>query len=184
MDLLVAVLGIKTLFLFGLALWFSLAILNNIADPGTNTYLIGQMMSMDLVKDDPKMGNGIEWRALLAPMLPTGILRIVVVVQIAVAALLWIAVYKFAMTWIRPPTSASIAEATVFGTIGLGAFAAIWIGFWSGGMWFGYWMKTPQIQQVHMTLLIMSMVGFMAVNYPNPIGGNAVGFNATVHGRR
>lgn len=172
MDQLAVVLGMKTLFLFGLALWFSLAILNNITDPGTNTYLIGQMMRMDLVKEDPNMGNGIEWRALPAPALHKGALHAVVLVQVAAVALLWIAVYKFAATWVRPPTPVTIADATMFGNIGLGAFAAIWILFWSGGMWFGYWMKMPQIQQVHMTLLIMSMVGFMVVNYPNPNEGS------------
>ncbi len=174
MDQLAVVLGMKTLFLFGFALWFSLAVLNNATDPGTNTYLIGQMMRMDLVKEDPNMGNGIEWRALSAPALHKGVLYTVILVQMAAAALLWIAVYKFAATWLRPPTPASIADATLFGNIGFGAFAAIWIVFWSGGMWFGYWMKTPQIQQVHMTLLIMSMVGFMVVNYPDQNGGSSL----------
>lgn len=168
MNQLAVVLGMKTLFLFGLALWFSLAILNNITDPGTNTYLIGQMMRMDLVQEDPNMGNGIEWRALRAPTLHKAVLYAVVLVQVAVAALLWMAVYKFTATWARTPTPVTVTDATVFGNIALGAFAAIWIWFWSGGMWFGYWMKMPQIQQVHMTLLIMSMVGFIVVNYPNP----------------
>ena len=168
MDQLAVVLGMKTLFLCGLALWFSLAILNNITDPGTNTFLIGQMMRMDLLKEDPNMGNGIKWRALTAPALHKGVLRTIVVVQLISVTLLWIAVIKFAATWGFQTTLTNVADATVFGNIGLGAFAAIWILFWSGGMWFGYWMKTPQIQQVHMTLLIMSMIGFMVVNYPNP----------------
>ncbi len=166
MDSISAVLALKTLFLSGLSLWFTLAIVNNLTDPGTNIHLIGQMMRMDLIKEDPNMGNGLQWRAVSATLVHKIVFSCVVLAQIVAAILLWrasIAFLGITMDFTNAPT---LARAIYLGNLGLGAFATIWICFWSGGMWFGYWMKMPQVQQVHMMLLVMSMCGFLLVNFP------------------
>jgi len=166
MDSISAVFALKTLFLSGLSLWFTLAIFNNLTDSGTNIYLIGQMMRMDLIKEDPNLGNGLQWRAVSGILVHKLVFYCVVLVQIVVVILLWrasIAFFCIAMHFTNAPT---LARSIYLGDLGLGAFAAIWICFWSGGMWFGYWIKMPQVQQVHMMLLVISMCGFLLVNLP------------------
>lgn len=41
---------------------------------------------------------------------------------------------------------------------------ALWLAFMVGGFWFGYWIKQGPIQQVHTTLLIISILstGYVA----------------------
>ncbi|CAD0215726.1 hypothetical protein AGRHK599_LOCUS3981 [Rhizobium rhizogenes] len=41
---------------------------------------------------------------------------------------------------------------------------ALWLAFMVGGFWFGYWIKQGAIHQVHMTLLIISILstGYVA----------------------
>lgn len=166
MDYISAALALKTLFLSGLSLWFTLAIFNNLTDPGTNIHLIGQMMRMDLIKEDPNMGNGLQWRAVNSTLVHKAFFSCVVLAQIVAVILLWRASIAFLGIAIDSTNAPALARAIYLGNLGLGAFAAIWICFWSGGMWFGYWMKTPQIQLVHMMLLIMSIGGFLLVNLP------------------
>ncbi|MBO0128956.1 hypothetical protein [Agrobacterium sp. OT33] len=46
----------------------------------------------------------------------------------------------------------------------LSGFMALWLAFMVGGFWFGYWIKQGAIHQVHMTLLIISIlsIGYVA----------------------
>lgn len=75
------VLGMKCLFLIGITLWFTLVMINNMTDSGTNLHLIGQMMRMDLLKEDPYMGNRIEWRAVKSPVIHKMVLIFVILLQ-------------------------------------------------------------------------------------------------------
>ncbi len=166
MNSITAVLYFDTLLLIGISVWFTLAIFNNITDPGTNIFLIGQMMNMDLLSEDQNMGNGIQWRAIRSGNIHKLVFTSVVLIQIVVAMLLWKAVVTYALIFNDPVTADTIANAILSANTGLTAFTALWIGFWCGGMWFGYWMKTPQIQQVHMALLILSAAIFLIINNP------------------
>lgn len=166
LDYISVVLATKALFLSGLSLWFTLAIINNLTDPETNIHLIGQMMRMDLIKEDPIMGNRLQWRAVNSSLVHKMAFSCVVLAQIVTVILLWRASIAFFGIAAGLTNATDLARAIYLGNLGLGAFAAIWICFWTGGLWFGYWMKTPQIQQVHMMLLIMSMCGFLFVNLP------------------
>lgn len=170
MNYISSVLALKTLFLSGLSLWFTLAIVNNLTDPGTNIHLIGQMMGMNLLKDDPNMGKGLQWRAVSSRSVHKMVFSCVVLAQIITVILLWKASMAFLGIALDFTNALPLVRANYLGNLGLGAFASIWICFWVGGMWFGYWMKTPQIQQVHMMLLIMSMCGFLLVNLPMHLG--------------
>ncbi len=158
------VLGVKCLFLLGMTLWFTLVVINNMTDPGTNLHLIGQMMRMDLLKGDPQMGNGIEWRAVNSPAVHKAVFVLVIFFQLLAVTLLWKAVIEFAMASGKPVSSDLVLHAISSANIGLGVLLAKMFWFWCGGMWYGYWMKTPQVQQVHMTLLVMLMLEFLIIN--------------------
>ncbi len=158
------ILAMKCLFLLGMTLWFTLVMINNMTDPGTNLHLIGQMMRMDLLKEDPHMGNGIEWRAVKSPAIHKTVLVFVILVQLLAVILLWKAVFEFARASVGPVAPSAVHHAVLSADIGLGVLLAKMIWFWCGGMWYGYWIKTPQVQQVHMTLLVMLMLEFLIIN--------------------
>lgn len=141
--------------LAALAAWLTLAVFNNIRDPGTNIHLIGVMIRMDLIKEDAKLGNGLEHRAINDPALARLLLHIVIVAQIVISIALWIAVLvTFAALW----GSATPATAKAIGTLAILLFGALWVFFLCGGLWFGYWMKMPQVQQVHLSLFGITML--------------------------
>ena len=109
-------------------------------------------------------GNGIEWRAIKSPTVHKTVLVCVILLQLLAVILLWKAVIEFAMASKGPVAPVAVHHAILSADIGLGVLLAKMIWFWCGGMWYGYWVKTPQVQQVHMTLLVMLMLEFLIIN--------------------
>lgn len=87
----------KALVVAGLAGWLSLAVLNNMVDFGTNRFLLSNVTSMRELKADPTLGRGLIGRAVEGDGYPALILRVVIVVQIVIALLLWRAAWHFAV---------------------------------------------------------------------------------------
>lgn len=151
--------------LLALAAWLSLAVTNNIRDPGTNRHLLGQMFRMELLRGDPHMGQGLLHRASADQRLPEFVLRLVIVVQLALAAALWLAGLGLLAAW-----AGAIDQRSAVGgaNLALAGFMGLWTFFLCGGMWFGYWMKTPQVQQVHLALFVIALLGFLVVGAARP----------------
>jgi predicted small integral membrane protein DUF2165 len=149
-----------TLTLFSLAAWLSFAVANNIRDPDTNEYLLGTMFRMDLIKEDPRMGTGIEHRSYTSEVAPKRVLQLVVAAQLMLSGALWVAALAMLGSWIGV---VSIPIGVAIGNIALCGFLALWTIFLCGGMWFGYWMKMPQVQQVHLALFIIAILGLVLV---------------------
>lgn len=152
----------RALMLLGLGAWLVIAVVNNIRDRGTNIFLLGIMFSMALLKEDPNMGNGLKHRAIDSKKFHASVLSAIVAYQVLTACLLLIAAAATAARWLGMP----MMDATTVSNLALALFASLWIFFMSGGLWFGYWMKQVQVQQVHMTLVLISLGMFIFVNLP------------------
>jgi predicted small integral membrane protein len=150
----------KAVVLGGLAIWMTVAVLNNLTDRGTNIAHLETMLTMGLLVEDPVFGNGLEWRAL-PPGLASALLWFVSVAQVVVAVALWRATLAYASA-IRGRCAASKAISRA--NVGLGLFLALWLVFLCGGLWFGYWMKQGPIQGVHLTLILVSLGAIILVN--------------------
>lgn len=150
-------LQLKTLVTAGLATWLSMAVGNNIIDPGTNIHLLTQMMSMAELKQDGVLGQRLLWRRVEAAWTVRLVLLLVIFAQVAVALLLWRATFLLGWT---PDAKAAVSAAN----LGVGSFAGLWFVFLTGGMWFGYWMKMVPVQQVHMALLAIAVATLILIN--------------------
>ncbi len=159
MELSLTLAQLQTIVVAGLALWMTLAVYNNIVDSGTNRALLGKVTSMQELKEDPVLGKGLIGRAVDNPAYPRAILNVVIVVQLVVVALLWRATWLLAF---NAPSPAALGAAN----LALGAFIALWFWFLIGGLFYGYWMEMPQVQQVHLTLVIVAILAMLLVNLP------------------
>jgi predicted small integral membrane protein len=153
----------RTVLLGGLAAWLTLAAANNIRDSGTNIHLLGTMMRMSLIEEDPAVGRGLLGRAVRSEGAPRFLLAAVIVVQVIVCVLLWWGTLLLGQV---AAAGGDRDQARAVATLALTAFAALWFVFLIGGLWFGYWIKTPQVQQVHFTLLIVAILALLLVNLP------------------
>jgi hypothetical protein len=143
---------IKACLLIFLAIWLCLAATGNFLDAGTNRHLLGEMMRMSQLKDDPLLGKGLMRRAWMWPSAPKLVLVLVSVYEFGVATLL----LRAGWYWLATPTEPGLALAA--SDQALLGFGALWCFFLLGGLWFGYWIKTPLLQQVHMTLLLLTLL--------------------------
>ena len=153
----------KFILFSGLAVWLSIAAINNATDPGTNIHLLTSMMSMEGLIENSILGNGLEWRSIDSPMLAKVLLTIIVIAQFSISLLLWRA------AWMQREFiqgKVSIYVAIDAGNYASMAFMALWLFFLSGGLFFGYWMKFGGPQGVHFTLLIISILTMIINNLP------------------
>jgi predicted small integral membrane protein len=149
---------LKVLYLGLYGLWLAVAAFNNIMDFSTNRHLLSNVLSMRELKDDPVLGKGLVGRAIEGDVVPGLVLRVVIAVQIIIVLLMARGVWHLALS----------DRATGIGAANL-SFAALfglWFWFLIGGLWHGYWMKMPQVQQVHLAMIMLTLGGVILINMP------------------
>lgn len=147
--------------LAGFGLWLSIAVLNNLCDPDTNRFHIGNTLSMVLLDDEQLLGAALRWRAWPAQW-AEGVLYAVAGAQTLVALLLWYAAFSYLKAWCCRSVEL-LHRARNRAVIALSCFVLLWFGFICGGLWFGYWIKQGPMQSVHMTLILMGLLALAMV---------------------
>ena len=147
--------------LFGLAVWLTIAAINNLTDPQTNRLFLGQTLSMEMVKAEPVLGSGLTWRAWPAQW-SQYILFGIVIFQFFTASLLWYAAGSYARTMAENSIQA-LVKASDRAVLALTCFLMLWLFFVCGGLWFGYWLKQGVIQSVHMNLILITLASLLYV---------------------
>lgn len=138
-----------------LALWLSIACVNNVLDRRTNQILLHRMFSMSLLQQDGVLGQRLLARAWTNPQRSVLALWCVVIVQAVISCWLWFAlILTVAAAWhfISPATARVQSEMAVM------SFFSLWAFFLCGGLWFGYWIKMPLIQLTHLLLMFISLL--------------------------
>lgn len=157
--------------MLGLALWLSVAVLNNLTDPGTNRALLGHTLSMDLLRADEGLGAGLLWRAWPGDW-SRMVLYAVAALQSGIAVLLWRAAYAYFAIAIHG-NGTGLAAARHAAVLALSCFLMLWMGFICGGLWFGYWLKQGPVQSVHMMLILISLGALLYVqNEPHALASS------------
>ncbi|VFR57278.1 hypothetical protein BRI6_1350 [plant metagenome] len=157
----------RLVILAGLALWLTIAVINNLTDPGTNRTLLGHTLSMGLVSAEEVLGAGLLWRAWPAHWSHT-LLYIIVAVQFMVAGFLWRSVISYAKAFLQQDGQ-RLLDARGHATLALSLFILLWMFFICGGLWFGYWLKQGPVQMVHMTLILIGIGALIFVQaQPQP----------------
>jgi predicted small integral membrane protein len=147
---------LKALYLGLYGLWLALAVANNIVDFGTNRTLLDAMLSMRELKADPALGKGLIHRAVTSDRAAGRMLVAVIAAQIVIVALMARGVWHLLLS--DRETGIGAANASLAGLF------LLWFGFLIGGLYRGYWIKMPQVQQVHLTMLLLTLGGALLVN--------------------
>lgn len=151
----------RFILLSGLATWLSIAVFNNLTDSETNRLLLGQTLSMELLKKEAILGSGLIWRACSAEW-SSNLLYAIAAFQLLIAALLWRSAAGYMHATLRN-NAQTMTEASSQATLALTCFLMLWLGFICGGLWFGYWLKQGAIQSIHMTLIIITLASLQYV---------------------
>ncbi|MGQ0464591.1 MAG: DUF2165 family protein [Sporichthyaceae bacterium] len=150
--------------LAGMAVWFSVVVLNNATDFRTNRGLVEATITMKAVIAEPGKGDGLEWRAMPGD-LAGPLFGAIVGYQVLIVASLWRAVG----TGVRAVRGRADRALFVRRTnAALMLFLGLFFFFLAGGLWFAYWLALGPVQQVHLTLLIVGFLLAVLVNGVSP----------------
>ena len=148
--------------IFSYGTWFILAVFNNLVDFKTNKFLIGKMITMEEIINDPNLGNKLQSRAINGEHWPSIILSCVICYQLITAIKLAFTGFMLINLVI---SGGSITNEVLLGVnYSLLMLLILWFGFLTGGLWFGYWMKMPQVQLVHLLLVLTTLLCLILVN--------------------
>src|ERR1700722_12582477 len=129
--------AIKSVLGFGVAVFFSLVVFNNITDYGSNYQLVRHVLMMDSTFP----GNRGMWRAIHSPMWHTLFYLAIIAWEIVTMILCWAGTVRMASA--LRGTSAAFHRAKRLAVIGLTASLLMWLFAFLGvgGEWFLMWQS-------------------------------------------
>lgn len=127
----------KILLVFGVAFFYTLAVMNNIIDYGTNYQSVRHVMMMDSTFH----GSRQLWRAINAPALHTSFYIAIITWEVATMVVCWWAGIRLFKAWSAP--AADFDRARSVAVAGLTMSLMMWlVAFLSvGGEWFLMWQS-------------------------------------------
>jgi predicted small integral membrane protein len=155
----------KTALVAAIALFASLVAFGNLTDYQTNFVFVQHVLSMDTIFPS----STIRYRAITDPALHQAAYALIIVAEIAVAALCWAG----AILLLRQLRSGAAAfnRAKPVAVAGLTAGFLLWqVGFMSiGGEWFGMWMS-QQWNGVESAFRFVATIGLVLIFLAMPDG--------------
>ena len=140
----------------GLAIWLTLAAINNLHAFHGSVWAIGNTMRMDPLRQDPTIQTPLLRRALTSLTLHRLSLGVVLTLQLLAAIAAWTGVALFFDT--------SLTQALPWLNLALCAMAAFLLLMHLGGLWFGYWIAQEGLQTTHLVLLLWTIGLFLLFN--------------------
>jgi predicted small integral membrane protein len=129
--------AIKSALMFGVAIFYSLVVFNNVTDYGSNYEFVRHVMMMDSTFP----GNRGMWRAIDAPLLHTAFYLSIITWETITTLLCWWGGFRMARA--LSGTSASFHQAKRVSLVALALSLLMWlVAFLAvGGEWFLMWQS-------------------------------------------
>ncbi|MFD4838193.1 DUF2165 family protein [Achromobacter sp. NPDC058515] len=141
----------------GIALWLTLAALNNLRDFAGSAAAVGATMAMQPLAQEPRIPTPLFSRALRSASLHRGALAALLLLQALGAALGWIGCHALLI-------QGDLAAARPWLNGALAFMSAALLAMHLSGLWFGYWIRQETLQLTHIALLLWTGVAFLLFN--------------------
>lgn len=141
----------------GLALWSSVAALNNVHDFRGAAAAVGRTLSMAPLDEAPKVLTPLRRRAIHSTGLHRLVLLVVFALQLIAAACLWTGCAALVVHGTRE-------VALPWLNLGLSALSAAVLAMTLGGMAVAYWIRQEVLQLTHLVLLLWFLAAFAVFN--------------------
>lgn len=152
---------IKFVVIGGLALWMSLAVINNILAFRGGVAAIGQLMGMQLLRQPPTNESPLLSRAVEGTRWHRMVFGLTVLFEIGCAALLWWATALVAGSALGRATP---DDALVVVNLSLAAFTALLFFFMLGGTWFAYYIRHEVLNVSHVAWIAAAIAAAILFN--------------------
>ncbi|QNK68652.1 DUF2165 family protein [Variovorax sp. PAMC26660] len=148
----------QSLHALGMALWLSIAVINNWRGFAGSARAVGGTMSMAPLLAEPAVDTPLWSRRVRSPALHRAALMVVLALQAVGAVAFWAGSYALFI-------GDGLPAARPWLNLGLSAFAAFLFAMHLGGLWFGYWIRQESLQHTHLALLLWVMAAFFLFNH-------------------
>ena len=149
----------QTVHAVGLAVWLSIAVLNNGQAFLGAAGAVGATMSMAPFKQAPTIDTPLLTRAVRSVAWHRVALLLVLALQIIGATACWIGSYELVI-------AGGLGAARPWLNIALSSFAAFIFAMHLGGLWFAYWIRQEGLQLTHLVMLLWTLMAFFLFNAP------------------
>lgn len=117
---------------------------------------------MHAIKVHPGLGQGLLWHAMNSTWLPSFLMYVVVVIESTAALLMLLSGYLLVKA--SYGGKRCLARALTLSNVALMVFFSIWLWFFCGDLWFGFWLSKGAFAAVHATWIMTSLLMFIFVN--------------------
>lgn len=142
----------------GLAIWLSIAAINNLQAFRTSVWAVGNTMTMAPLTQEPRIDIPLLTRAISSDALHRVALLLVIILQIIAAFACWLGSYQLAV-------AGDLLAARAWLNLALCSFAAFIFAMHLGGLWFAYWIRQGELQLTHISLLLWVLAAFFLFNF-------------------
>lgn len=157
MGLPASILLFQLLHAAGLALWLSVAALNNLRAFAASAGAVGATMAMTPLQQPPAIDIPLLSRAINSSLIARLALLLILGLQIAAACACWIGCYHLL-------AAGDLVAARTWLNLALSTAVAFLLAMHLGGLWFGYWMRQESLQITHLVMLIWMAAMFFLFN--------------------
>jgi hypothetical protein len=140
----------------GLALWMTVAVINNLHGFAASKGAIGLTMAMKLLQEEPFRDLPFLKRAIES----TALHGAAIILQIASAIPLLAGTVLLAAS---PGSPATAAISAIF-NLGLVPFLLCWSLMFTSGLWFGFWIRQEGLLLTQLLLALWGFAGFAVLN--------------------
>jgi predicted small integral membrane protein len=144
----------------GLALWMTVAVINNLHGFAASKGAIGLTMAMKLLQEEPFRDLPFLKRAIESTALHGAALVGAIILQIASAIPLLAGTVLLAAS---PGSPATAAISAIF-NLGLVPFLLCWSLMFTSGLWFGFWIRQEGLLLTQLLLALWGFAGFAVLN--------------------
>ncbi|MNR79942.1 hypothetical protein D3C72_106550 [compost metagenome] len=147
----------QSVYAVGLAIWLTIAVIDNLRGFRELVHGVGITMSMTLLQHPPAVHSILLERAVTS----------IYWHRLAVILLLALKLLAFATSWIgcyELLIGGGLEQALPWLNFALTAFTAFLFAMHLAGLWFAYWIREDNLQRGHLALLIWILGAFFLFN--------------------
>lgn len=147
----------QSVYAIGLAIWLTIAVVDNLRGFRELVHVVGVTMSMVLLRQPPAVDSILSERAVKSVHWHRLAVLLLLALKLLAMATAWIGCYELLI-------GGSLAQARPWLNVALSAFTVFLLSMHLSGLWFAYWIREDDLQRGHLALLIWTLAAFFLFN--------------------
>lgn len=147
----------QSIYAVGLAVWLTIAVIDNLMGFRELVHAVGTTMSMTPLQRSPAVHSILSARAVTSVHCHRLAVLVLLAMKLLAFVTCWIGCYQLLL-------GGGLAHARPWLNVALSAFSAFLFAMHLAGLWFAYWIREDDLQRGHLALLIWTLATFYLFN--------------------